>query len=184
MVFNLSKCAITRCHNKSKLKPNTFKAYIESQNVTYKTKNFSTLTQNEPYTYLGIQLIHSLKWNLQREIILQKAKQQNKLLALSPASLKQKIKILNTVIRPRITYAYYAVPFSKPDITKLDQIIGKLTKEICNIPKSSANILTHLTHENFGIEVPSLLPDYIQCIGQQLIQAINDPVNSATSTKA
>ena len=70
MDLNLSKCVITGCLNKSKLKPNTFKAYIESQNVTYKTKNFPTLTQNEPYTYLGIQLIHSLKWNLQREFTL------------------------------------------------------------------------------------------------------------------
>ena len=145
MDLNLSKYAITGCPNKSKLKPNIFKAYIQSQNVTYKTKNFPTLIQNEPYTYLGIQLIPSLKWNLQREINFQKTKQQNKLLSLSPASLKQKIKILNTVIKSRIAYVYYAVPFSKSDITKLDKIIGKLTKEIYNIPKSSANILTHLT---------------------------------------
>ena len=93
----------------------------------------------------------------------------------SPASLTQKFKILNTVIKPRIAYAYYAVTFSKPDIRKLDQIIGKLTKEICNIPKSTANILTHLPHENFGVNITSFLLDYIRCIGQQLIQALNDP---------
>ena len=45
MDLNLSKCAITGCPNKSKLKPNTFKAYIQSQNITYKTKPFPTLTQ-------------------------------------------------------------------------------------------------------------------------------------------
>jgi hypothetical protein len=77
----------------------------------------------------------SLKWNLQKEITLNKAKQQGKLLATSPASLKQKIKILNTVIEPRIAYTYYAVPFSKPEIKKLDKIISKITKETCNIPK-------------------------------------------------
>jgi hypothetical protein len=144
MDLNLSKCAITGCPNKSKLKPNTFKTFIQSQNIIYKSKNFPTLTQNEPYTYLSIQLMPSLKWNLQKEITLNKAKQQGKLLATSPASLKQKIKILNTVIKPRIAYAYYAVPFSKPDIRKLDKIISKITKETCNIPKSTANILTHL----------------------------------------
>ena len=175
MDLNLSKCAITGCPNKSKFKPNIFKAYIQSQNFTYRNKNFPILTQNEPYTYLGIQLTPSLKWNLQREITLQKTKQQSKLLIISPASLKQKFKILNTVIKPRIAYAYYAVPFSKPDITKLDKIITKLTKEICNTPKSTANILTHLLHENFGIKVSSLLPYYIHCIGQQLLQALNDP---------
>jgi hypothetical protein len=110
-----------------------------------------------------------------KEITLQKAKQQCKLLTLSPASLKQIIKILNIVIKPRIAYAYYAVPFSKPDIKKLDKLISKLIKETCNIPNNSTNILTHLPHEKFGINITSLLPDYIHYIGQQLIQALNDP---------
>jgi hypothetical protein len=175
MDLNLSKCAITGCPNKSKLKPNTFKAYIQSQNITYKSQNFPVLTQNESYTYLGIHLMPSLKWKLQKEITTQKANQQSKLLSASPTSLKQRIKILNTVIKPCIAYAYYAVPFSKPDIQKLDKILSKLTKEICNIPKSTANILTHLSHEDFGINTTSLLPDYINCIGQQLLQALNDP---------
>jgi hypothetical protein len=174
MDLNLAKCAITGCPNKSKLEPNTFKAFIQSQRITYKNKNFPTLTQNEPYTYLGIQLVPSLKWNLQKEITLKKAKQQGQLLANSPARLKQKIQILNTVIKPRIAYAYYAVPFSKPDIKKLDKIISKITKETCRIPRSTANILTHLSHANFGINATSLLPDYIHCIGQQLLQALND----------
>jgi hypothetical protein len=76
MDLNLAKCAITGCPNKSKLKANTFKAFIQSQNITYNNKHFPTLTQNEPYTYLGIQLVPSLKWNLQKEITLKKAKQQ------------------------------------------------------------------------------------------------------------
>ena len=175
MDLNLSKCAITGCPNKSKLKPTTFKAYIQSQNITYNSQNFPILTQNEPYTYLGIHLTPSLKWNLQKETTLIKVKQQSQLLINSPASLTQKIKILNTVIKPHIAYAYYAVPFSKPDIKKLDKIISKLTKEICNIPKSTANILTHLPHDNFGINATSLLLDYIRCIGQQLIQTLNAP---------
>jgi hypothetical protein len=90
MDLNLAKCAITGCPNKSKLKPNTFKAFIQSQHITYKNKNFPILTQNKHYTYLGIQLVPSLKWNLQKEITLKKAKQQGQLLANSPASLKQK----------------------------------------------------------------------------------------------
>ena len=37
---------------------------------------------------------------------------------------------------------------------------------IYNIPKSTANILNHLPHENFGINATLLLPDYVRCIGQ------------------
>ena len=82
----------------------------------HKSNNFPTLTQNKPYTYLGIHLMPSLKWNLQKEIALQKTKLQCKLLTLSPASLKQKMKILNTIIKLHISYVYYAVSFSKLDI--------------------------------------------------------------------
>ena len=174
MDLNLSKCAITGCPNKSKLKPATFKAFIQSQNITYNYQNFPILTQNEPYTYLGIHLTSSLKWNLQKDITLKKVQQQSQLLINSPTNLIQKIKILNAVIKPRIAYAYYVVPFSKLHIKKLDKIINKLKKEICHIPKSTANSLSHLPHDNFGMNATSLLPDYIRCIGQQLIQALNN----------
>ena len=141
MDLNLSKCAITKCPNKSKFKPNTFKAFIQSQNITYKAKGFPILTQHAPYTYLGIQMTPSLKWSLPKEIALKKTKQQGKLLANSPASLKPKNKILNTIIKPWIAYAYYAVPFSKPDIKKINKIISTKTKEACHIPKSTATFL-------------------------------------------
>ena len=88
MDLNLSKCAITCYSSKSKLKTNTFKAYIQPQNITNKSKDFYILTQNEPYTYLCTHLMPSLKWNLQKETTLQKSKQQSKLLTIFPTSLK------------------------------------------------------------------------------------------------
>ena len=92
--LNLSKYAIMDHPNKSKFKLNTFKPFIQSQNITYKSKSFPILTQNESYMYLGNHLMPLLKWNLQKEITLQKTKQQSKLLTLFPGSLKQKIKNL------------------------------------------------------------------------------------------
>lgn len=88
--------------------------------------------------------------------------------------MKQNIPNLNTIIKLGIAYAYYTVIFSKPYIKKLDRIMSKLIKKICNLPKSTSNILTHPSHEDFGINTTSFLPDYINCIRQQLIQALND----------
>jgi hypothetical protein len=39
--------------------------------------------------------------------------------------------------KPRISYAYYTTPFSKPNINKWDKILIKWTKEICSIPKNT-----------------------------------------------
>jgi hypothetical protein len=44
---------------------------------------------------------------------------QIQLLLNSPATLKQKLKMVDTVIRPGIAYSFYAVPYSMPNIIKL-----------------------------------------------------------------
>lgn len=64
--LNLIKCAITGCPNKSNLKPNTFKAFTQAQNIIYKTKNIPrpSLIQNKLYTYLEIHLVPSFKWKI------------------------------------------------------------------------------------------------------------------------
>lgn len=89
----------------------------------FKNKPFPTLTHNEPYTYLGISLVPSLKWNIQKNFTIEKAKQQSKLLMTSLATIEQKIHILNTV-KPELAYAYYALPFSKPDLKKIHKILS------------------------------------------------------------
>ena len=53
------------------------------------------------------------------------------------------------------------VPFSKHDIRTLNKVLSKLTKEMCNISKSTTNILSHLSIEDFGINTISLLLDYM-----------------------
>ena len=100
-------------------------------------QNLPTLTQNEPYIYLGIHLVPSLKWKIN---LLTKPKNQSKLLSNSLANLKQKVKILNIVIKPRIVYTYYANPFSKLDMKRLNKILNKFSKEICKISTSMAKI--------------------------------------------
>ena len=100
-------------------------------------QNLPTLTQNEPYIYLGIHLVPSLKWKIN---LLTKPKNQSKLLSNSLANLKQKVKNLNIVIKPRIVYTYYANPFSKLDMKRLNKILNKFSKEICKISTSMAKI--------------------------------------------
>jgi hypothetical protein len=61
----------------------TFKAYIQTHKVAYNRKLIPTLHQNEAYEYLGIQLIPSLKWNLQRQITTDKLIHQSKQLSIT-----------------------------------------------------------------------------------------------------
>jgi hypothetical protein len=175
MELGIPKCAITGCRNNKYMPATTFKAYIQSHNITYRNQPIPVLHQNEPYVYLGIQLIPSLKWKAQQAVTMNKFLKQTQLLLQSPATLKQKLKMVDTIIRPGIAYSFYAVPYSMPNITKLDKKIIGLQKTICRLPKSTPNITTKLPHAQYGLDAHSLKTEYLTCIGKQLRNAFNNP---------
>jgi hypothetical protein len=128
MELGIPKCAITGCPNNKPMTAITFKAYIQSHTIKYRNQPIPVLHQNEPYVYLGIQLIPSLKWKAQQAITMNKIIKQTQLLFNSPATRKLKLKMVDTIIRPGIAYSFYAVPYSMPNITKLDKKIIGLQK--------------------------------------------------------
>jgi hypothetical protein len=89
MELGIPKCAITGCPNIKPMPTATFKAYIQSHNIKYRNQPISVLHQNEPYVYLGIQLIPSLKWKTQQATTMNKFIKQTQLLLNSPTTLKQ-----------------------------------------------------------------------------------------------
>jgi hypothetical protein len=175
MELGIPKCAIIGCPNNKPMPATTFKAYIQSHNIKYRNQPIPVLHQNEPYTYLGIQLIPSLKWKAQQAITMNKSIKQTHLLLNSLATLKQKLKMVDIVIRLGIAYSFYAIPYSIPNISKLDQKIIALQKAIYGLPKSTPNITTKLPHNQFGLNVQSLKTEYLTCIDKQLRNALNDP---------
>ena len=173
--LGISKCAIAGCPNKSKMSPQVFKTQIQATNINYRNEAISVLSQNEPYTYLGINLAPSLKWKTQiHTTTTTKIIKQCKDLVACPATMKQKINMANTIIRAGIAYSFYDVPYSLPAIKKLDKKIIALHKTICGLPKCTSNITTQLPYDLFGIDAFSLKNAYLRCIGEQLQHALND----------
>jgi hypothetical protein len=174
MDLGINKCAITCCPNKSKLSPTTFKAYVQSHNIQFRNQAFPILHQYESYKYLGVQLVPSLTWKIQIHNTMSKLNEQCKLLKASPATMKQKIHMTDSVIRVGIAYGFYTVAYSMPTINKLDKILIRLHKSICGMPKSTPNIMTQLPQNMFGLEAFSLRNAYLHCIGKNLRDALND----------
>jgi hypothetical protein len=156
MDLGIPKCAVTGCPNKSKMNPTAFKTLIQNANINYRNEPIPILNQNEPYTYLGINLAPSLKWKTQIHNTTTKVIKQCKDLVACPATMKQKISMVDTVIRAGIAYSFYVVPYSLPAIKKLDKKIIALHKTICGLPRCTSNIATQLPHDLFGIEAFSL----------------------------
>ena len=174
MDLGITKCTITGCLNKSKMNQKTFKAQIQATNITYRNQPIPVLHQNGPYVYLGIQLIPSLKWKIQIHATTTKLNNQCSQLVNCPATIKQKINMVDTIIRAGIAYSFYTVLYSLPAIKKLDKKIIAIQKKICGLPKCTPNVVTQLSHDMFGIEAFSLKNAFLRCIGEQLRNALND----------
>ena len=71
-----------------------------------------------------------------------KLNKQYKLLKASPATMKQKIHMTDSVLRAGIAYGFYTVAYSMPKINKLHKILIHLQKSICGMAKSTSNIMT------------------------------------------
>ena len=171
------RCTKVRYHRLSqqtKNKPQKIQNPNTNHNISYRNQPIPVLHQNEPYTYLEIQLVPSLKWKLQTHITTNKINHQCKQLAKCPATIKQKISMVDTFIRAGIAYSFCAVPYSLPTTKKLDKKIIGIQKTICGLPKCTANVITQLSHKLFGLEAFSLKNAYLRCIVEQLRNALND----------
>ena len=90
MDLGIPKCAVTGCPNKSKLNLEAFKIHLENANINFWDQPIPTLSQHEPYVYLGINLVPSLQWKIQTHITTTKLVQQCKSLTSCPTTMKQK----------------------------------------------------------------------------------------------
>jgi hypothetical protein len=174
MDLGIPKCAITGCPNESKMNPTNFKTFITTQNIHYRNQPIPILHQDEPYTYLGIQLVPSLKWKLQIHITTTKLRNQCKKLTNCLLTIKQKMYMTDTVIRAGIAYSFYVVPYSLPTLKKLDKKLIALQKKICGLPNCTSNITMQLPHGSFGMQAFSLQNAYLRCIGEQLQKTLNN----------
>lgn len=103
-----------------------------------------------------------------------KLNNQCKLLKTSPATMKQKIHMIDFVILASIAYEFYTIAYSLPTINKLDKTLICPQKSICSLPKSAPNVIIQLPHSMFGLEAFSLKNAYLRCIGKNLWDALND----------
>lgn len=136
----------------------------------------TVLSQNELYTYLGIWLVPSQNWPNNKKSSCSK-KIKNSKHSLTTIAHINTIKYKDpqhNYLPKHIKDAFYAAPFSIPNIKKLDKLLINLTKSICNIPKYSPDILARLPHKTFGSESLCLLPIYVITLSKHLTHTLND----------
>ena len=81
---------------KKKIKTPTisFHPILKAHNINYKNQQLPIISQNGPYTYLGVRLVPSLKWSIQIES-LRERKSKNKVWRGSDRGEERKTIITN-----------------------------------------------------------------------------------------
>ena len=119
------------------------------------------LPPSTPYKYLGILANPAMERSHQLESVIKELVQKGRQLAASQASPRQcQRRIIQTCLRPQITYAFGVVPYTMQEIGRLDRTLAGVVRRCCRLPRfmPAASIL--LSTEKVGMGLISLVVDY------------------------
>ena len=142
--------------------------------LTVQGQTLPFLEPSSPYTYLGVETCMALDWSHQLNAIKAKVSKKGEQLRGSFASERQCINIIQTVLRPAITYAFPVVPYTANDIAELDKMMCGIAKSCTGLNTYHPNAMVHSGPHVGGLGIASLLVDYAHMATKALIQHLND----------
>jgi exonuclease III/ribonuclease HI len=154
---------------------NTIK--IQEKPITYHSPK-------SPFRHLGVELSMDLNYKHHFKATLEKLRKQVKHLHWSYASTRQKQRIIETCLRPAVSYAFAAAPYSLSELKALDSQLTKATKQAYRLSTSLATVVTHQDKKLGGLGCHSLEVEYHQICNQNLIRALNDEGPRGVLTRA
>jgi ribonuclease HI len=171
----------TRLHGSSPIAQ--VKEQLESK-VMMQGKPVTYLNPTAPFTYLGIKLTMTLDWRFEHQKLLETAKSKCDMLNASFATPQQKQKIVETAIKPSISYAFNVTPCIAADIKLLDSVMTNAVKRANGLPKSTPTAMVHEDVESFGLGCASLAAIYAQNNATALLEALRDEGKMGVITRA
>ncbi len=93
------------------------KIIVQGKPVTYQNPA-------DPFTCLRVDLTLTLNWGHQLRKVLDKLASKGAALRCCSVAAKLKMRIIQTVIKPMITYAFPVAPYRAMDIKRLDSKIA------------------------------------------------------------
>ena len=110
--------------------------------------------------------------NFQR--LVEVARERSEAILGSSASPKQKLIVIQTSLKPYITYSFPLGIQSHEDIKELDSIISRTAKKALRLPMSTPIGPVLEQRAASGTKAQSLLVDYVQLGTAYLVRALND----------
>jgi ribonuclease HI len=129
---------------------------------------------NEAYRYLGVLVTPSLNWRHQIEALGEAVIEKADGILRSMASSTQKLRLIETLLRPYIRYSLSTGAYTSADIAHLDSLLVRAAKCALHLPCSTPTTLVQEDKERGGIGVTSLEETYVAELTAKLTSALND----------
>ena len=91
----------------------------------------------EPQKVLGVWITPTLNWRHQQGELMKTARERSEAILESNASPKQKLAMIQTSLKPYITYSFPLGIQSNQDIAELDGVISRTAKKALRLPMST-----------------------------------------------
>ena len=138
----------------------------------------------EAFRYLGIYITMDLQWRVQYQHMLQLVTKKLASLKRSWLSPKQKMRVLNTSVRPMIRYTFPVAPCTQQQIKTLDSLMTSAAKAAYGLPTCASTAFAHNDVDQGGLGCPSLQVEYHAVLAERLIITLNDHTTTGHITRA
>jgi hypothetical protein len=115
-----------------------------------------------------------LNFSFQLKAALSQLRERVAALTRSHASKSQKERIIQSNLRPALTYVMAVAPYSLADIKLLDSLLTRATKEAHGLTMSMPTAAVHEDKKYGGLGCHSLQVEYAMICVQQLTRALNN----------
>jgi ribonuclease HI len=129
---------------------------------------------DKPFRYLGVMMTMTLSWTPQYQAAYATVKDSLRQLNASCLTTRQKVRVINTVIKPKLQYGFYAAPYTPAQLAAMDSL---LTRAIKNAYWLKPYVSTAMAHEDVskgGLGCASVTATYAQVQVKRLTLALND----------
>eukprot|EP00878_Enallax_costatus_P013234 GHUV01013835.1.p1 GENE.GHUV01013835.1~~GHUV01013835.1.p1 ORF type:complete len:792 (+),score=93.90 GHUV01013835.1:76-2451(+) len=129
----------------------------------------------DPFAHLGVLLTMDLNFAPQLQATLKEVREMTNNLKVSYASTQQKVRIINTCIRPAITYILTVSPFTASELRLVDNLLSSAYKQAYKLPKSMSTAATREDRNKGGLGCHSIEVEHNTICIQRLTRSLNHP---------
>ena len=122
-----------------------------------------------------------LDWRPQYTEMMTKARETLHRIVYGWASPTQKVHMINTLVKPQITYPFGIAPYTTAQLKAIDSMLDTAVKKALGQKRSMATALVREDIDAFGLGRPSLMVDYAQANARALTEALNQTGSMATN---